>query len=309
MMDAAKECNLGPDTWKSVVFGFDPEGGDSKLALVLVADGLGKKENLECIANKIKEKDDGKEPWTMEEKDGKLVLTIDEGKATGYVVNDSTLAVAGKDWAGAVQELIDGKGKPAVDNSLKDVLGRTDMSKAIWAAGVVPASMATGPADGMKDGAEDALVLMTYAVRGWCIFSDEGTHLAADAVRLIMRRFIPGVDFLSRGSGRDEWRPLVAVLDLKRRFAYWTNVTEVGSAPSPSAKVKKEPKSGTPNKHSSEMSTTMIVCIECEEETQFGDSIEQGSSNPMRRRCKSCYNHKQWLDRACKKKKKTRKSL
>lgn len=153
MMDAAKECNLGPDTWKSVVFGFDPEGGDSKLALVLVADGLGKKENLECVASKIKEKNDGEEPWTMEEKDGKLVLTIDEGKATGYVVNDSTLAVAGKDWAGAVKELIDGKGKPAVDNSLKEVLGRTDMSKAVWAAGVVPASMATGPADGMKDGA------------------------------------------------------------------------------------------------------------------------------------------------------------
>ena len=153
VMDAAKECNLGTDTWKSVVFGVDPEGGDSKMAIVLVADGLGKKENLECVAGKIKEKDDGKEPWTMEEKDGKLVLTIDEGKVTGYVVNDNTVALAGKDWAGAVAELIDGKGKPAVDNSLKDVLGRTDMSKAIWAAGVVPASMATGPADGMKDGA------------------------------------------------------------------------------------------------------------------------------------------------------------
>ena len=153
MMDAAKECNLGPDTWKSVVFGFDPEGGDAKAAVVLVADGLGKKENLECIAGKIKEKNDGKEPWALEEKDGKLVLNIEDGEATGYVVNDNTLAVAGKDWAGAVLELVDGKGKPAVDNSLKDVLGRTDMSKTIWAAGVVPASMATGPADGMTDGA------------------------------------------------------------------------------------------------------------------------------------------------------------
>jgi hypothetical protein len=140
MMEAAKECNLGPDTWKSVVFGVDPEGGDSKMAVVLVATGLGKKENLECIAGKAKEKNDGKEPWTMEEKDGKLVLNIDDGEATGYVVNDDTLAVAGK-------------GKPAIENSLKDVLGRTDMSKAVWAAGVVPAAMATGPADGMKDGA------------------------------------------------------------------------------------------------------------------------------------------------------------
>lgn len=152
-MEAAKACNLGPDTWKSVVFGADPEGGDEKMAVVLVATGLGKKENLECISGKMKEKNDGKEPWTMEEKDGKLVLTIDEGEAIGYVVDENTLAVAGKDWSGAVKELVDGKGKPAIENSLKDVLGRTDMSKAIWAAGVIPASMASGPADGMKDGA------------------------------------------------------------------------------------------------------------------------------------------------------------
>ncbi len=152
-LDAAKACNLGPDTWKSVVFGFDPEGGDKKMAVVISATGLGKKENLECISGKIKEQNDGEEPWTMEEKDGKLVLTIDEGDAIGYVVNENTLAVAGKDWAGAVKELVDGKGKAAIDNSLKDVLGRTDMKKTIWAAGTIPASMAAGPADGMKDGA------------------------------------------------------------------------------------------------------------------------------------------------------------
>lgn len=152
-MEAAKACNLGPDTWKSVVMGADPEGGEDKMAFVITATGLGKKENLECISGKIKEKNDGKEPWTMEEKDGKLVLTIDEGKATGYVVNDNTLAVAGKDWAGAVKELVDGKGKPAIENSLKDVVGRTDMSKTVWAAGVIPASMAAGPADGMTNGA------------------------------------------------------------------------------------------------------------------------------------------------------------
>lgn len=152
-MEAAKACNLGPDTWQSVVFGADPEGGDAKMAVVLVATGLGKKENLECISGKMKEKNDGEDPWTMEEKDGKLVLTIDEGEAIGYVVNENTLAVAGKDWAGAVKELVDGKGKPAIENSLKDVVGRTDMSKAVWAAGVIPESMAAGPADGMKDGA------------------------------------------------------------------------------------------------------------------------------------------------------------
>ena len=152
-MEAAKACNLGPDTWKSVVMGADPAGGNDKIAMVLTATGLGKKENLECIAGKIKDKNDGKAPWTIEEKDGKLVLNIDDGDATGYVVDDNTLAVAGKDWAGAVKELVDGKGKPAIENSLKDVIGRTDMSKSVWAAGIIPADMASGPADGMTNGA------------------------------------------------------------------------------------------------------------------------------------------------------------
>lgn len=152
-LDAAKECNIGLDKWKTVTFGMDPMKGDSAMVLVFNADGIGKKENLECIHGKIKEKD-GNEPWTMEEKDGKLVLTIDEGKATGYVINDNTLAVAGKDWAGSVKELIDGKGKAAVDGSLKDVVGRADKGKTIWAAGNLPADLLKGsPAEGATDAA------------------------------------------------------------------------------------------------------------------------------------------------------------
>ena len=153
MMAALEGCKLGKDTWKSVVFGADPAGGEGKMAFVLSVDGVGKKENLDCIAGKIKEKD-GKDPWTLEEKDGKLVLTMTDGKGTGWVVDDNTVAVAGKDWEGAVKELIDGKGKSAIDNSLKDIVGRTDTSKAIWGAGKIPGDMLAGsPADGAKDAA------------------------------------------------------------------------------------------------------------------------------------------------------------
>jgi hypothetical protein len=152
MMTALEGCKLGKETWKSVVFGADPSGGDAKVAFVLTVDGVGKKENLECIAGKMKEKD-GEDPWTMEEKDGKMVLTMTDGKGTGWVVDDNTVAVAGKDWEGAVKELIDGKGKSAIDNSLKDVVARTDTSKTIWGAGKIPAEMAEGPAAGAKDAA------------------------------------------------------------------------------------------------------------------------------------------------------------
>jgi hypothetical protein len=151
-MAALEGCKLGKETWKSVVFGADPAGGEGKMAFVVSVDGVGKKENLECIAGKIKEKE-GADPWTAEEKDGKLVLTMAEGKGTGWVIDDNTLAVAGKDWEGSVKELIDGKGKSAIDNSLKDVIGRTDTAKPIWAAGKIPAEMAEGPAAGAKDAA------------------------------------------------------------------------------------------------------------------------------------------------------------
>lgn len=151
MMKAAEECNLGKATWKNVVFGADVNNAEGKMVVVLSVDGVGKKENLECVAGKIKEKSD-KDPWTMEEKDGKLTLTIDEGKATGYVVSENMLVIAGKDWAGSVKELIDGKGKAAVDGSLKDIVGRASTKEHMWVAGTIPAEMAKGPAEGLKDG-------------------------------------------------------------------------------------------------------------------------------------------------------------
>ena len=158
VLEAAKACNLGLDKWKSVTFGmhhsaFSMSGDEAPPGvIVLSADGIGKKENLECVHAKAKEK--GEEPFTMAEKDGRLVLDIDEGKDVGYVVNDNMLVIAGKGWADSVKELIDGKGKPAVDNGLKDAVGTADTSKALWFAGNLPSELLAGsPADGAKTAA------------------------------------------------------------------------------------------------------------------------------------------------------------
>jgi hypothetical protein len=156
-LDAAKECNLGLDKWKSITFGVPSAalggldtGEPPPHVVVLSADGIGKKENLECVHGKAKEKS-GEEPWKMEEKDGKLVLDMDDGNELGLVVNDNMLAIVGKGWADAVRELIDGKGKAAVDNSLKDAVGTADTKKAIWFAGNLPSEMLAGsPAEGAK---------------------------------------------------------------------------------------------------------------------------------------------------------------
>jgi hypothetical protein len=134
-LDAMAACNLGLDKWKSVTFGTDPAGGDEKMAFVIVADGLGKKENIDCAAGKIKEKSGGKDPWTAEE-EGK-VLKMENG-AVAYVVDDNTIAVAGKAWAEDVKKLTKGEGKSAFDGQLKDVIGRTDTGKHVWFAGKLP---------------------------------------------------------------------------------------------------------------------------------------------------------------------------
>jgi hypothetical protein len=151
MMKAAEECNLGKSTWKSVVFGADVKDAEGKNVVVLSVDGIGKKENLECVAGKVKEKTE-EEPWTMEEKDGKLTLSLDDGNETGYVVSDNMIVLAGKGWAGSIKELIDGKGKAAVDGSLKEIVGRANTKEHMWIAGTIPEDMAKGPAEGLKDG-------------------------------------------------------------------------------------------------------------------------------------------------------------
>ncbi len=150
MLDAATACNVPLDKWKNITFGADPK--TNGFAAVVNADGIGNEKNLECINGKIKEKS-GKEPWKVEEKDGKKVLTMGDGNV-GYIVNEGSIVVVSKDWAAGVKDLIDGKGKSVFDGALKDVIGRADTGKTMWIAGNVPTEMLKGsPVDGAKDGA------------------------------------------------------------------------------------------------------------------------------------------------------------
>jgi hypothetical protein len=134
VLTAMEGCDLGLDKWKSVTFGMTADGGKDKIAVVVVADGLGKKETLACAHGKL-EAVDGKAPWTAEE-DGKVLKM--EGGGVGYVVDDNTVVVAGDDWADAVGKLTKGEGKSVMDGSLEDVLSRTDLDKHVWFAGQLP---------------------------------------------------------------------------------------------------------------------------------------------------------------------------
>ena len=151
-LEAARECELGPDKFKGVYLGADP--GTENLAMVVNAEGIGKEKQLTCIHDKLKAAD-GASPWTVEERDGKKVLSMQGGAMLGYVVSDDILAITSPGWDDAVKALIGGKGKPAVDNSLKDLYSRAPKDKHVWFAGNLPpqakAGLAGTPGEKVQD--------------------------------------------------------------------------------------------------------------------------------------------------------------
>jgi hypothetical protein len=123
------KCNLGLDHWSRVTIAGDGKS-ESSIVVVVEGDGLGKKDNLECLAkedDKVTVEDDGK------------VVKFDGGEMVGYVVNDGMVALSGEKWSDSVKGLVGGEGKNAGDGDLKDVIGRADTGKHVWFAGILPA--------------------------------------------------------------------------------------------------------------------------------------------------------------------------
>jgi len=157
---AAKACNLDPEkALSSILFGTD---GKSGFAAVITGEGLGDEKNLTCIADKAKEKNGGKTPFTIADDGGKKVLRMDNGEASGFIIDGKTLVFASKTWEAAVKDLIDGKGKPAIDGPNKAIFARADQSKHIWAAGLIPAE-AAGMAKGMGAEPKDFSIALDLA--------------------------------------------------------------------------------------------------------------------------------------------------
>jgi len=148
MMDAAEACKVGMSTWKYAVIGGNTDK-DKEVVMVVSASGLGKKDTLECIGKKAKEKNP-EEKFEVGEEDGRVVVTGGEDGQKIYAVSDDVIALAGKDSAEAVKGLIGGSGKSAVDGSLKEVLAAVDQSKHIYFGMTATADMQKGPTEGLK---------------------------------------------------------------------------------------------------------------------------------------------------------------
>lgn len=170
---AAKACNLGPETWQQVVVGAD-DGGDDAMVIAMAATGIGKKENIECIAAKYKE-EDPKADWKIEDKDGKVVVTLDGGDGMAWAVDDNTLVMAGKSWNAAVQDRIGGKGQAAATTSLKDPMALAGSGGHIRFAGLANADMAQGPLEGAKHFGGSLDLSAGLAVSAAVAFADAAT--------------------------------------------------------------------------------------------------------------------------------------
>lgn len=175
-LEAARACNVGPETWKQLLVGLDSAAPEFKMVLVIEATGLGERTNLDCLASKIQARE-GAAPWTMEEKDGRLTLSLAKGGATAYVIDPNTVAVVGSEWTSAVELLLAGRdgASSAVDGSLKGLMGRVKKDQ-IWLAGTIPSGMAQPPVDG----AENATVALNVA-DGLAVRAAVGFGSAADA--------------------------------------------------------------------------------------------------------------------------------
>ncbi len=145
----AKACNLGTETWRQVVVAGDPEAGEDAMVVGMAATGIGKKENIECLAAKYKE-DDPKNDWKVEEQDGRVVVTIDGGDRMAYTSGDDMVVMASKAWAAAVKDRVEGKGQSATAGPLEEALGLADTNKLIYVAGVATPKIATGPVKDAK---------------------------------------------------------------------------------------------------------------------------------------------------------------
>ena len=140
---ALEGCNLSIDSLDALVVGVSM---DENATVVVSGKGIGNKENVVCLIDKMAEESGSEEKAEVTSVDGKDVVEQEDGRV--YLVNENTIAFATKGWQDAVAELIDGKGKPATENSLKDLYGKADTKAAVWMLGNVPADVAK-QAEGM----------------------------------------------------------------------------------------------------------------------------------------------------------------
>lgn len=181
MIEAADACKVGMATWKYAVVGGNTDK-NKEIVIVVSATGVGKKDTLDCIGKKVKEKKP-EEKFEVGEEDGRVVVTGGDDGEKIYSVSDDVIALVGADSQEAFKGLLGGKGKTALDGSLKDVFSSVDQSKHIYFGMVATADMQEGPTAGLKHltGTVDLSAGLAVAASGEFADAAKATELAGMA--------------------------------------------------------------------------------------------------------------------------------
>jgi hypothetical protein len=144
---AAKACGVGIDMWSSLLVA---GAGDSELSLIGArATGIGKKETVQCLADRVNALGEpGK--WTVSEEDGRVTFQVEGREDRGIAAADDVLLMVGKDYVDEVNAILAGTGKSAADGSLGKLVRGVDRSKHVYFAGHAPPDMAQGPFTNMQ---------------------------------------------------------------------------------------------------------------------------------------------------------------
>ena len=137
VMSAFTECDLEPTTFDSIVVGANQA---EEFVAVIVGEGIGKDDTASCVIKNIQKMGGEEEAAEVTKEDGKKIIQFTDGRA--YLVNKNMLALATTAWEDKVGALIEKEGKPAVENSKKELFGKVDTKKAVWFIAEVPSSMA-----------------------------------------------------------------------------------------------------------------------------------------------------------------------
>lgn len=134
-LEILDDCELALERTYAVTLAREP--GDGRLAVVQ-ARGIGVDATLTCLANELRARTEGGEPWTREQAGvGTSVchdsLALADG-SRAWIINDYTLVWARGSFIASVQARLDGREAAELPVALRDEFGRLDRSGQLWLA-------------------------------------------------------------------------------------------------------------------------------------------------------------------------------
>jgi hypothetical protein len=134
-LEILDDCKLALERTYAVTLAREP--GDGRLAVVQ-ARGIGTDDTLACLANELRARSDGREPWTREMAGvGTSIchdsLALADG-SRAWIINDYTLVWARASFIAPIQARLDGREPSELPAALRDELGRLDRGGQFWLA-------------------------------------------------------------------------------------------------------------------------------------------------------------------------------